>query len=154
MVAQGDPVFTDATEALLHQFAYGCYTNGLYEKALRVFRVLTIFRRTDSRYWYGLGACLLATGNDVEATQAFQLAAANNSSDLRPNFFLADCLSRLGRKEEAEATLTSIKIALREKLDTSIQDTPIQNTSVQDTSIQEQIDLIERMLTMEAASCQ
>ena len=74
---------TAETELLLHQFAYGCYQNGHFDKATRTFRLLAMLRASDERYWYGLASALMAWGKASDAIQPFQIFANCTWIDIR-----------------------------------------------------------------------
>lgn len=114
--------FSEETELLLHQFAYGCYQNGLYEKAVRVFRLLTMFRPTDARYWYGLGSSLMSMKNDSEAIHCLKIASTCAQEDPRPRVYLAECLARSNQKEEALIVLSDVECLLDRQANSSFQE--------------------------------
>ena len=121
MIGQEDQVLTEQTELLLHQFAYGCYQNGLFEKATRTFQLLTMFRATDFRYWYGLGSALMAWNKESEAIQPFRIASVLAKEDPRPRIYLAECLIHEGKKEEAIIILSEAEELLNNQANASLQ---------------------------------
>ena len=96
---------TKPFEAAIHNFAYSCYQNGLFEKSTAMFRYLAMFRPNDARYWFGLGASLLMQEHIREAEQAFHVASLHNVSDPKAFAFRAECLFRLGETSKAKALL-------------------------------------------------
>lgn len=131
---------TEPTEILLHQFAYGCYQNGLFEKSIKVFRLLTIFRQNDARYWYGLGSALMASGNYNGAINPLKMASIYTETDVRPRLYLAECLAKEGQKEEAAKILLEAEPLL---------------TKEENCSLQEQFQMIkERVTKRETPLCQ
>jgi Flp pilus assembly protein TadD len=115
-------VLTEPTEILLHQFAYGCYQNGLFEKSLRVFRLLAMFRSTDARYWYGLGSALLALNRESEAIHPLKMAAVCAPDDPRPRVYLAECLAKNSQEEEATKWLFEAKQLLDREENSALQE--------------------------------
>jgi predicted Zn-dependent protease len=95
-------VFPEATEKLLHHFAYGCYNQGQYEKAVKSFRLLVMFRPQNGTYWYSLGSSLMLTGNDEEACHAFKIANTHSPEDPYTLAYWAECSARLGNQAFAK----------------------------------------------------
>jgi Flp pilus assembly protein TadD len=98
-------LLTKSLEAAIHNFAYSCYQNGLFEKATAMFQYLTTFRPNDARYWFGLGSALLMQERVREAEQAFRLASLHNVSDPKALAFRSECLHRLGESAKAQTLL-------------------------------------------------
>ncbi len=96
------------TELILHHFAYSCYTQGHWQKAISTFRQLVLFCPNKGAYWYGLGSSLMLNGNDAEAAHAFQIASIHSPEDPRPLAYWAECAARLGKHDIAD---TCIKCA-------------------------------------------
>lgn len=107
MTEQGP--LTPAAELLLHQYAYGCYNSGVYEKAVHTFRLLTLFRSLSPEYWYGLGSSLFALSKFEEAANAFQLASCYKPDDVRPKIYLAECFAYLEKFDCAQKLIDEIK---------------------------------------------
>lgn len=95
----------EASEDVLYQLAYSYYNHGLWQKAIRTFRLLVMFAPYEGRYWYGLGSSLMVSGDDEEASQAYQIASIHSPSDPRPFAFWAECLARLGSRELSETII-------------------------------------------------
>jgi Flp pilus assembly protein TadD len=128
-------VLPEASEEILHHFAYSCYSQGHWDKAIRTFRLLLMFCPQNGGYWYGLGSSLMMSGSDEEAASAFQIASIHSSQDPRPLAFWAECIARLGDHEQALRLIGEAEVKAREPLY---------------KAFQEQIDLIkERVITTE-----
>jgi tetratricopeptide (TPR) repeat protein len=107
-MTEKDPL-TPAAELLLHQYAYGCYNSGSYEKAVHTFRLLTLFRSLSPEYWYGLGSSLFALSKYEEAACAFQLACCYKPDDVRPKMYLAECFAYLEKIADAQKLIDEVK---------------------------------------------
>ncbi len=94
-----------STELILHHFAYSCYQQGHWQKAISTFRQLTMYCPNKGAYWYGLGSSLMLHGNDEEAAHAFQIASIHNPEDPRPLAYWAECAVRLGKDDVAKAAI-------------------------------------------------
>ncbi len=95
----------ESTELVLHNFAYGCYQQGQWQKAIDTFRQLVMYLPNKSEYWYGLGSSLMMTGNDKDAAHAFEIACITRPEDPRPYAYWAEALSRLGSHDLAEIVI-------------------------------------------------
>ncbi|MBS0635708.1 MAG: tetratricopeptide repeat protein [Verrucomicrobia bacterium] len=96
---------SDATELLLHHYAYSCYNQGQWQKATFAFRQLVELFPTKGNYWYGLGASSMLRGNDEDAAHAFQIACMYQENDPRPYAHWAECSARLGRTDIAKTAI-------------------------------------------------
>lgn len=94
-----------STELILHHYAYSCYSQGLWQKAISTFRELVKWFPAKGAYWYGLGSSLMMSGNDEEAAHAFQIACIHSPDDPRPLTYWAECSSRLGQHDVAKAAI-------------------------------------------------
>ena len=92
---------TEDAEHILHHYAYSCYNQGQWQKAIATFRRLTMHYPNKSIYWYGLGSSQMMNGNDAEAAHAFEIATVHNPEDPRPLAYWAECAERLGNHELA-----------------------------------------------------
>lgn len=99
ILAQGG--LPEPTERVLHHFAYSCYNQGLWQKAISTFRELVMHCPHKGAYWYGLGSSLMLKGNDEEAAHAFQIASIHSPEDPRPLTYWAECVARLGKRDLA-----------------------------------------------------
>jgi len=91
-----------ARDKILHYYAYSCYTQGMWAKSIATYRHLVMFNPGNYSYWYGLGSSLMMSGNDEEAAHAFEIASIQGPEDPRPQAYLAECASRLGRSDCAQ----------------------------------------------------
>ncbi|MBS0655017.1 MAG: hypothetical protein JSR46_04510 [Verrucomicrobia bacterium] len=103
-------VLTAETELLLHQFAHGSYTHGKFAQSVRTFRLLTMFRASDFRYWYGLACSLMGSSQEHDAIQPFRIACVLAKEDPRPKLYLAECLLLTGQIEEAAKVLCEAEV--------------------------------------------
>jgi Flp pilus assembly protein TadD len=110
MIGQQGKVLTAETELLLHQFAYGSYKSGQFEQSVRTFRLLTMFRASDFRYWYGLACSLMGCSKEHDAIQPFQIACVLAKEDPRPRLYLAECLLLTAQIEEAGKVLCEAEV--------------------------------------------
>lgn len=130
-------VLPEASEDILHNFAYSCYQQGHFDKAVNTFRMLTMFCPQKGPYWYGLGSSLMLQGKLDEASQAFQIASIHSPADPRPFAYWAECTARLGDRVLAETIIE--KAAIKAK-----------NGNFK--SFQEQIEVIKERVINEVAN--
>jgi tetratricopeptide (TPR) repeat protein len=107
-----DPL-TPAAELLLHQYAYGCYNSGSYEKAVHTFRLLTLFRNLSPDYWYGLGSSLFALSRYEEAITALQLACCYKPDDVLPKIYLAECFAYAEKFADAQKLMDEVQVSIK-----------------------------------------
>jgi Flp pilus assembly protein TadD len=98
------------TELILHHYAYSCYSQGHWKKAIATFRQLTMCCPQKGGYWYGLGSSLMLAGRDADASRAFEIASAASPEDPRPLAFWAECAARQGLQETASRCIAKAEI--------------------------------------------
>lgn len=107
-------VFPESSEKVLHHFAYSCYNQGMWQKAISTFRLLAMYCPQNGAYWYGLGSSLMMHGNDEEAAHAFQIATICSPDDPRPFAFWAECTARQGNKEFAAQIIAQAEVKAKQ----------------------------------------
>jgi Flp pilus assembly protein TadD len=130
-------VFPEASEEILHHFAYSCYQQGHFDKAINTFRLLTMFCPQNGGYWYGLGSSLMLKGNIEEARRAFQIASIHSPNDPRPFAYWAECAARQGDRDVADRIIAQAEEKAKQP---------------QFTSFQEQIEVIKERVIQEVAN--
>lgn len=115
-------MITESCELLLHQYAYGLYTHGLFAKAATLFRTLTMLCPQKGGYWYGFASALFAAGQLDEAENIFEMATAYSPEDSKSRIYLAECQARLGKVEEAKNSLFIAKKLIRQHPDNALYD--------------------------------
>ena len=128
---QGSSIMTEETELILHHYAYSCYMQGNWQKAIDTFRRLVMFCPHKGAYWYGLGSSHMMHANDQEAAHAFQIASIHSPDDPRPLTYWAECTKRLGNHDLA---LSIIKEAEKKA------------KTFENTSFLEQIEVIKERI--------
>lgn len=87
-------VSSDEMEAL-YSFAHDFYKNGNFEKALNVFRMLTLMEIRDYRFVYGLACTLKEMELYILAVRFFNLATIIEPTNPVPSYQAADCFNIL-----------------------------------------------------------
>ncbi|MFX1533221.1 MAG: hypothetical protein ACFFDI_03225 [Promethearchaeota archaeon] len=93
---------------LIYAFGYYLFTYGKYEMAKEIFTGLTGYAPYTSSYWRALGAVNQQLKNYVEAISAYEMAIANDPSDVICYVYRAESQFLLGKKEEGLADLTEV----------------------------------------------
>ena len=106
-------MLTETSVAILHQHAVALYEQPQFEKAVQLFRLLTITEPNQSEFWYALGSSLMLSGKPEEALQPLKIASIHNDQDKRPLEALIACYNELERQDEAK-TISEQLQTLRE----------------------------------------
>jgi type III secretion system low calcium response chaperone LcrH/SycD len=87
----------------LHAIAHYHYTKQHYAEASTYYRILTMVRPLEPRFWKGLGACQQMRHDYQYAIDCYASAQLLNGDQLDPYLYVhaADCFLALERKEEA-----------------------------------------------------
>lgn len=113
---------TESSELVLHHYAYACFEQGIWEKAIQTFRLLAMFAPQNGEYWFGLGVSLMKSGSDSEAERAFEIASIQAPEDARPLLYWAETLSRLGKLELAKLVIQQAEEKAKNGADYTLQD--------------------------------
>jgi type III secretion system low calcium response chaperone LcrH/SycD len=85
----------------LYAIAYNYYNQGLYQKALDVFKLLISFDRYSYRFSFSAGSCLQMLEDYVTAIQIFFGCALLDSKAPEPYFYALECSLKLHNKDNA-----------------------------------------------------
>jgi type III secretion system low calcium response chaperone LcrH/SycD len=85
----------------LYALAYQVYQAGDYAKAEAAFATLCLLNHLEKRFWLGLGGARRQLGKNVEAVQAFSMAAMQDLLDPVPPLQAGMCLLAMKDKENA-----------------------------------------------------
>ena len=85
-----------------YTYAYQLYQSGNYADAEKMFRGLSLYCNTDTRFWMGLAGCLQARGDYQNAVDAYSMAGvAGSFSDPAPFYYGGLCYLKMGDRENA-----------------------------------------------------
>lgn len=84
------------------------YRGGNYADAEKVFRFLTVFEHTSSKYWTSYGSVLQVQGRYDEAIKAYRFATFFDLHNPRPMYYAAVCFVKTGDLENAQMALASL----------------------------------------------
>ncbi len=96
---------------LIYAVAHSYYANKKYDKALPIFKFLTMFDHITAKWWTGLGATWQMTKDYENAVNAYAMATVLDVEDPKPQLQAGYCLVMLGRKTEAREALEGCVIA-------------------------------------------
>lgn len=99
---------TDNDLETIYAAGHGLYSAGKYKDARDFFNVLCMCRRTDSRFWFGLGGASQMLGDNATAVKAYGLAALFNLEDPQVPLRAAECLIRMGEGATARQALDAV----------------------------------------------
>ncbi|MEJ0017882.1 MAG: SycD/LcrH family type III secretion system chaperone [Acetobacteraceae bacterium] len=99
---------TDRDLEAIYAVGHGLYTAGKYDEALNFFQVLCICRQTESRFWFGLGACAQVLGDAGTALRAYGMAAVFDTENPQISLRAAECLIKLGDATTARTAFEAV----------------------------------------------
>lgn len=91
----------------LYAFGYHQYQQARYREAAETFLYLVMYSPVDSKNLMALAACCQAESDFEKAIPLYQLCFVLTPADPYLHFYTAECLLRLGRKQEALQELKS-----------------------------------------------
>ncbi len=84
------------------------YRAGNYADAEKIFRFLTVFEHTSSKYWTAMGSVQQVQGRLAEAIKAYQMATFFDLHNPKPMFYAAECFVKAGDFDNARKALASL----------------------------------------------
>lgn len=99
---------SDAELEAIYAVGVNFYKAGNYPDAEKIFRFLTLFEHTSSRFWTSLGSVQQVQKRYDEAVKSYQLAAFLDLHNPKPMYYAAECFLLLGDKESARQALASL----------------------------------------------
>lgn len=101
--AIGD-IFNMSKETIegLYTLAYNQYVAGNFADAAPLFKVLCLYKHTETRFWMGLAGCRQALNDLPGAIDAYSMAGMMESLDNPEPFLLAGmCFIKMGNRQKA-----------------------------------------------------
>ena len=89
--------------------AHRFYSQGKYNEALDLFRLLILLENSEIKYFMGASACLHMLKEYSSAVQTYMICGIMDPKDPRPHYHAADCHMKLGDKF---AAVVSLEMAL------------------------------------------
>jgi type III secretion system low calcium response chaperone LcrH/SycD len=99
---------TDDDLEAVYAAGHGLYTAGKYDEALSFFQLLCTCRQSDSRFWFGLGACSQMLGETSNALRAYGMAALFDTENPQISLRAAECLVKLGDTKTGRIALEAV----------------------------------------------
>lgn len=90
---------TDAQIELIYGYAYDMHIQGKFDLAIKLLKLVMMYRPFDGRILLALGLNLKRTGSYSEAVIFLSAALAVSNGDLTPAIHVAECLTALGEIE-------------------------------------------------------
>lgn len=84
------------------------YRSGDYVDAEKIFRFLTVFEHTSSKYWTAMGSVQQAQQRYGEAIKAYQMASFFDLHNPKPMYYAAECFVKTGDLDNAQKALASL----------------------------------------------
>ena len=85
------------------------YRAGDYANAEKIFRFLTVFEHTSSKYWTAMGSVQQVGGRFEEATKSYAMATFFDLHNPKPMYYAAECFLKLGDLDNARKALASLE---------------------------------------------
>lgn len=99
---------SDAELEAIYAVGVNFYKAGNYPDAEKIFRFLTLFEHTSSRFWTSLGSVQQVQKRFDEAVKSYQLATFLDLHNPKPAYYAAECFLLLGDKENARQALATL----------------------------------------------
>ncbi len=101
--------FSDEQIEVLYSVGHGLFTQGKFENALNVFKMIMLYRPFDARNMEAYATTLKRMGRFEEAMPIFAAALLYGElADPMPSIHMAECLAALGRADESARMLRPI----------------------------------------------
>lgn len=85
------------------------YRGGNYADAEKIFRFLTVFEHTSSKYWTAMGSVQQVQGRYDAAIKAYQMASFLDLHNPKPMYYAAECFVKAGDLDNARKALASLE---------------------------------------------
>ena len=85
------------------------YRAGNYADAEKIFRFLTVFEHTSSKYWTAMGSVQQVQGRYDAAIKAYQMASFLDLHNPKPMYYAAECFVKVGDLDNARKALASLE---------------------------------------------
>ena len=85
------------------------YIMDAYADAEKIFRFLTVFEHTSSKYWTAMGSVQQVQGRYDEAIKAYQMASFLDLHNPKPMYYAAECFVKTGDLDNARKALASLE---------------------------------------------
>lgn len=85
------------------------YRGGNYADAEKIFRFLTVFEHTSSKYWTAMGSVQQVQGRYDAAIKAYQMASFLDLHNPKPMYYAAECFVKAGYLDNARKALASLE---------------------------------------------
>ena len=85
------------------------YRAGNYTDAEKIFRFLTVFEHTSSKYWAAMGSVQQVQGRYDAAIKAYQMASFFDLHNPKPMYYAAECFVKTGDLDNARKALVSLE---------------------------------------------
>lgn len=85
------------------------YRGGNYADAEKIFRFLTVFEHTSSKYWTAMGSVQQVQGRYDAAIKAYQMASFLDLHNPKPMYYAAECFVKVGDLDNARKALASLE---------------------------------------------
>jgi type III secretion system low calcium response chaperone LcrH/SycD len=97
-------ITTQELEAV-YTLAHGFYQSGDYDKALSLFKFLTLHRHIEARYWFGLAATQQMMRQHAIAVQSYGVCAMLDLDNPQTPLRAGECFLAVGDKDNARSAL-------------------------------------------------
>ncbi len=98
---KGKELLSNEEMEVLYAHAFSQYQSGQWVESADTFRLLCTRRPMESKFWFGLGACLQEGNLYFDALHAWAMAALLKKQDPYPHFHAAECYFSLENQQEA-----------------------------------------------------
>jgi type III secretion system low calcium response chaperone LcrH/SycD len=88
--------------------AFQSYSSGDYDKALQLYRLLSLYDHTNSKNFLGVGICMQKAENYEDAVNSYLIATKLNRDSYSAFFNISQCLLALGKNKLATGALEEV----------------------------------------------
>ena len=92
----------------ISNLAFQSYSTGDYDKALQLYRLLSLYDHTNSKNFLGVGICMQKAEKYEDAIYSYVIATKLNRDSYSAFFNISQCLLALGKAESAAGALEEV----------------------------------------------
>jgi type III secretion system low calcium response chaperone LcrH/SycD len=99
---------TNAELEAVYTLAFGFYSAGKFDEAMKLFQFLVLFDHLNEKYWFGLGAVQQATKDFKNAVVSYGYCSFLKLDNPKPQLHAAECFLALGDRKSAASALFAL----------------------------------------------
>ncbi len=99
---------TNAELEAVYSLAFGYYSTGRYDEALKLFQFLVLFDHLNAKFWMGLGAVQQVMKDYKSAVVSYGYCSFLKLDNPKPQLHAAECFLAMGDKRKAASSLEAL----------------------------------------------